>query len=191
MTCASAVLLVTGATAHSGNISFSGYTWDVRPAGTGGPGPNDWDPDNVWVDAAGYLHLKLTHRNGRWYSSEVYTRDRLGFGRYQFSLIGRVDQLDKNIVFGLFNYPTPDVGVDTTREIDIEFSRWGAGLTAHRQLFGLAEHCRSEVWHQAVFLRFGGRVEHATLHLESEKHPLPVPARTLRRRYQRVCKLAV
>jgi len=36
-----------------------------------------------------------------------------------------VDLLDENVVLGLFNYPTKDVGPDTTMEIDIEFARWG------------------------------------------------------------------
>jgi hypothetical protein len=35
------------------------------------------------------------------------------------------DQLDPNVVLGLFKYPTPDVGADGTNEIDIEFARWG------------------------------------------------------------------
>jgi hypothetical protein len=30
-----------------------------------------------------------------------------------------------NVVLGLFNYPTSDVGPDGTHEIDIEFARWG------------------------------------------------------------------
>ena len=50
---------------------------------------------------------------------------RLGFGRYQFQVIGRIDQLDPNVVLGLFKYPPPDVGADGTNEIDIEFARWG------------------------------------------------------------------
>ena len=53
------------------------------------------------------------------------TKDRLGFGRYQFWTVGRVDRLDPNVVLGLFNYPTPDVGPDGTNEIDIEFAKWG------------------------------------------------------------------
>ncbi|OYW21777.1 MAG: hypothetical protein B7Z55_05455, partial [Planctomycetales bacterium 12-60-4] len=39
--------------------------------------------------------------------------------------IGRLDQLDPNVVLGLFNYPPREVGPDTTHEIDIEFARWG------------------------------------------------------------------
>jgi hypothetical protein len=118
-------LMVAGPASHAGTISFSGYTWAVRPSGKGGPGPNYWDQNNVSVDTNGYLHLRLTQRGDRWYSSEVYTQNRLGFGRYEFWLIGRVDKLDRNVVLGLFNYPTSDVGPDGTHEIDIEFAQWG------------------------------------------------------------------
>lgn len=31
-------------------LQFSGYTWEVR-SGEGGPGPNHWSAQNVWVDA--------------------------------------------------------------------------------------------------------------------------------------------
>ena len=106
------------------HIEFSGYDWAVRPSGIGGPGPNHWDQDNARVDDKGYLHLKVTQRNGVWYCSEVRLKDRLGFCQYQFWVVGEVDKLDKNIVLGLFTYPTPDVGPDGAHEIDIEFSRW-------------------------------------------------------------------
>lgn len=119
------ILMGSNVASPARTIDFSGYTWVVRPSGQGGPGPNHWDQDNVTVDANGYLHLKLTQRNDRWYCSEVYTRDRLGFGRYEFWLAGRVDKLDRNVVLGLFNYPTSDVGPDGTHEIDIEFAQWG------------------------------------------------------------------
>ncbi len=107
-------------------INFSGYQWEVRPTEqSGGPGPNHWDENNVSVDSQGYLHLKLTQRDGEWYCSEVTNLQDLGFGLYQFSILGRVDLFDPNIVLGLFNYPDPDVGPDGTNEIDIEFARWG------------------------------------------------------------------
>jgi hypothetical protein len=119
-------VLMAACTAFSAEtISFSGYTWIVRPSARGGPGPNNWEPDNVSVDANGYLHLRLTQRDGKWHSSEVYTQKRLGFGRYEFWLVGPVDRMDRNIVLGLFNYPTRDVGPDGTHEVDIEFAQWG------------------------------------------------------------------
>ncbi len=109
----------------NGNIRFSGYEWEVRDSGLSGPGPNLWDGDNVWLDETGDLHLKITHADDGWHCAEVTMTQRLGFGTYQFQVIGRIDLLDPNVVLGLFNYPTEDVGPDATNEIDIEFARWG------------------------------------------------------------------
>lgn len=125
MSFAIVALLATGTATHARTLEFSGHSWNVRAAGSGGPGPNDWDPDNVWVDDGGALHLKLTKRDGQWYAAEVSTRERLGFGRYEFQITGPLDRLDPHVVFGLFNYPTRDVGPDATHEIDIEFAQWG------------------------------------------------------------------
>jgi len=120
-----AALVAGDEVAQAATARFSGYTWVIRQAGRGGPGPNNWEPGNVLVDTNGYLHLRLTRRDGRWYCAEVYTQERFGFGRYEFWLAGPVDKLDRNVVLGLFNYPTPDVGPDGTHEIDIEFAQWG------------------------------------------------------------------
>jgi len=109
---------------HGREVVFGGCTWTVR-SGRGGPGPNAWEPENVWLDASTNLHLKIAHREGEWSCAEVTMQKRLGFGRYQFQTIGRIDRLDDNVVLGLFNYPTRDVGPDATHEIDIEFARWG------------------------------------------------------------------
>lgn len=117
-------LLPLLAFAQSREIGFGGTTWTVRSA-QGGPGPNTWDARNVWLDASTNLHLKITHRDGQWSCAEVTMKGRRGFGRYQFQTIGRIDRLDDNVVLGLFNYPTGDVGPDATHEIDIEFARWG------------------------------------------------------------------
>ena len=106
-------------------IYFAGYDWTVKSGNNIGPGPNSWDEDNVWVDQNGYLHLVLSKRDSQWYCAQASMVGRLGFGRYQFWVTGRIDQLDPNVVFGLFNYPPADVGPDGTHEIDIEFARWG------------------------------------------------------------------
>ncbi|WP_284699817.1 family 16 glycosylhydrolase [Chitinolyticbacter albus] len=117
-------LLLVGAEAKT--LRWAGYDWNVR-AGGGGPGPNNWDENNAWVDANGYLHLKIANRNGRWSSAEVQLANpsRVHFGSYQFQMLGRPDLLDRNTVFGFFTYPSSDVGADATHEIDIEFARWG------------------------------------------------------------------
>ncbi len=108
---------------ESTTIQFSGYTWNVKNGNHLGPGPNHWRSNNVWVDANGYLHLKITKDSaiGKWYCAEVSTQQTFGFGKWQFWVEGRIDKLDKNVVLGLFNYS----GNDGFDEMDIEWARWG------------------------------------------------------------------
>jgi beta-glucanase (GH16 family) len=107
-------------------LFFSGMTWTVRPNGQGGPRNNTWCEDNAFVDANGDLHLRITKLKGnKWCAAEIVSDLRFGYGTYQFQLKSRVDLLDRNVVLGLFNYPTADVGPDATNEIDIEFAKWG------------------------------------------------------------------
>lgn len=101
-------------------ISWSSRPWFVR-TGVGGPDGNYWSANNVWVDASGYLHLKITKSGSTWYCAEVYTTTALPYGKYQWWVNSRIDQLDKNVVFGLFSYG----GVDGINEIDIEYAKWG------------------------------------------------------------------
>lgn len=117
-------LLALVFTVEAKEIQFGGYTWTVR-SGRGGPGPNAWVDTNVWLDSSTNLHLKISQRDGKWSCAEITMQKRLGFGRYQFQMTGRIDRFDDNVVLGLFNYPTGDVGPDATHEIDIEFARWG------------------------------------------------------------------
>jgi len=110
-------------------LLFGGYEWEIRPPGKGGPGPNAWNPRNVWLDKAG-LHLKITRvvdgDKTEWQCAELSTKAALGMGTYQFQVTGPIDRLDPNVVLGLFDYPPSlEVGPDGTNEIDIEFSHWG------------------------------------------------------------------
>ncbi|MCC6446997.1 MAG: glycoside hydrolase family 16 protein [Armatimonadetes bacterium] len=106
-------------------LKFSGYEWRVKSGKKLGPGPNAWNASHVRVDEKGWLRLRVAQADGQWACAEVAMTRRLGFGIYEFEVAGPVDRLDKNVVLGLFNYPTRDVGVDATHEIDIEFARWG------------------------------------------------------------------
>jgi len=108
-------------------INFSGITWEVKEVTDlqyGGPGPNYWAASSVWVDAAGHLHLKIKKDpvTGRWNCDEVHSLQTFGYGSYIWKVEGAVDDLDKNIVLGLFNYKAGDNG---HHEVDIEFARWG------------------------------------------------------------------
>lgn len=104
-------------------IQFSGYTWNVKNGAHIGPGPNHWSRNNIWVDADGFLHLRITKdtATGKWYCAEVSTQQTFGFGKWQFWVEGRIDKMDKNVVLGLFNYS----GNDGFDEMDIEWARWG------------------------------------------------------------------
>ncbi|SDY21708.1 hypothetical protein SAMN05421736_101689 [Evansella caseinilytica] len=117
--------------AQGRTINWSGYTWHVKDSfgSKWGPGPNYFSSsnDNVWVDSAGRLHLKITQRNGNWYCAEVYHTQTLGYGTYRFFIDGRPDLLDPNITLGLFTYDSisADAPAKNYREIDIEFAKWG------------------------------------------------------------------
>ncbi|NOU18421.1 MAG: choice-of-anchor D domain-containing protein [Bacteroidales bacterium] len=104
-------------------IQFAGFNWTVRN-GSGGPGPNNWSnsPSSVWVDSNGQLHLKIRKIGNIWYCTEVIAQQSFGYGEYRFYVASNVENYDPNIVVGLFTYETD------SREIDIEFSRWGDPL---------------------------------------------------------------
>jgi hypothetical protein len=110
--------------AKAGNLKWSDHTWDIRND-TGGPGPNTFSKDNVSVANDGTLHVQILNHDNHWTCAELNTTEPLGYGTYQFSILSRIDQLDRNVVLGLFSYPTADVGPDGTNELDIEFARWG------------------------------------------------------------------
>lgn len=112
-------------TVKADTLKFSGLEWKIKDGEKMGPGPNSWSKSNVFVDADGRLHLKISQRDGKWQCAEVNSLQRFGFGTYQWEVVGRPDLFDQNIVLGLFNYPPPDVGADGTNEIDIEFAHWG------------------------------------------------------------------
>lgn len=102
-------------------IQWQGTAWNVRSAANEGPGPNRWDPKNVWLDAKGDLHLRIAIHDGVWSCAELWTDRPLGFGAYQCQVEGRLDRLDPNVVFSMFSYQGPD----GTKEIDIEYAKWG------------------------------------------------------------------
>jgi len=66
----------------------------------------------------------MRQENGQWHCAEVISTEPTQFGIHRFYIDGRVDKLDKNVVFGAFVYqdfPLPQ----RQKEIDIEFSRFG------------------------------------------------------------------
>lgn len=120
------MLAALAAPLEARTLQFAGRTWHVRDEPVGAPGPNRWAAENAWVDDAGRLHLRITQgADGTWRCAEVRLDGALGLGSYEFKVVGAIDRLDRNVVFGLFQYPDPATGPDFTHEIDIEFARWG------------------------------------------------------------------
>lgn len=111
-------------------ITFSGYEWEVKNSnGRAGPGNNFFsnDKNSVWVDQMGHLHLKLKNYNGNWHCAEVVLTKTLGYGKYEFVIDADLDNLDRNIILGLFTWD--DKARHYHREVDIEFARWGSQTT--------------------------------------------------------------
>ncbi len=84
-------------------VSFSGYDWTVRQVQSDRGGSNQYDPDNVRVDADAALHLTLTDRDGTWTSSEVSLTRTLGYGTYTFSVLDTA-RLDPAALLTFYTY---------------------------------------------------------------------------------------
>ena len=109
-------------------VAFAGRCWQVRRSSQPEQsGPNYFSDDrrDVWVDAQNNLHLKISHRDGKWLCTEVFTKGGLGYGTYEFRLSGYVDRMDPNVVLGMFTWNDNASQIGALSEIDIEIARWG------------------------------------------------------------------
>jgi hypothetical protein len=106
-------------------VTFAGHEWAVKYGDQLGPGPNYFSDseDSLWVDEKGHLHMTIMKREGKWFCTEVINSQSLGYGSYIFTLQSRVDQLDENIILGMFTWDT-DAPEHHYREIDFEFGKW-------------------------------------------------------------------
>jgi hypothetical protein len=107
-------------------VTWSGGSWQVKTSRAPvGPGPNIFSKANVSVDGAGFLHLRITKdAQGRWTTAEVIGPQSFGYGTYTFTVATRLDNLDPNVVLGLFTWS--DKPQYAHREIDFEAARWGS-----------------------------------------------------------------
>ena len=105
-------------------IRFSGYEWEVRQLPSDGGGVAHANrASNVWTDAAGCLHLRITREGGEWTGAELNLSRSLGYGSYSF-VVRQAPRLEPSTVMGLFMYDHLEPGPEH-REIDIELSQWG------------------------------------------------------------------
>lgn len=134
-------------------VTFAGRSWEVKyrpyPAGPGGNYFSDLE-DNVFVDGEGNLHLTITYDGTNWNCTEVIGQETFGYGTYLVVTNSRIDQLDKNVVFGAFTYDTTASGT-AFNEIDmLEAALWGRDdldtnmqnvLQPCNQCPGCGDHC--------------------------------------------------
>jgi hypothetical protein len=117
-------MLPSVSAAGARTISWSGSTWDVRPAGFGGPGPNAWSDSeaNVRVEGTDLVLSIVRDATGRWTSAEVDNQRSLGYGTYRWIVASDLSALDTHEVLGMFTYGGSS---PSNNEIDIEASHWG------------------------------------------------------------------
>jgi hypothetical protein len=118
------LMIPTVSTAAARTISWSGYTWDVRGAGFGDPGPNHWSDSeaNVHMDGTDLVLAIVPDASGLWTSAEVANQHHLGYGTYRWIVASDLSALDANEVLGLFTYGGSS---PSNNELDIEASHWG------------------------------------------------------------------
>jgi hypothetical protein len=133
---ASAKTVVTRPSPGVRFLSFSGYDWWVKSfPGPVGPGPNYFSDatSNVWTDANGWLHLRITHRTNAWECAEIISARTFGPGSYRFELNSPADNLNPNVTLGLFTWS--DDPAFTYREMDVECGRWNNAADTNNAQF--------------------------------------------------------
>ncbi len=115
-----------GKPGYPDRVTWSGGSWQIKTSKAAvGPGPNIFSKANVSVDASGFLHLRIAQdASGRWTTAEVIGPTSHGYGVYSWVVGTRLDQLDRNVVLGLFTWS--DRPQYAHREIDYEAARWGS-----------------------------------------------------------------
>ena len=104
-------------------LHFAGYDWFIRTT----PGYNSvnnlYSGDNVWTDARGAMHLRISRTSNGWACAQVSLNRSLGYGAY--SIVAHdTSHLEPAAVFSMYTYD--ELGDDPYfREMDFEVSRWG------------------------------------------------------------------
>ena len=121
-------------------LTFSRLKWDIKHGNSLlGPGPNYFSnsPSDVWIDDQGFLHLTLHEHNGIWYSTEVVSQDTFAYGTYVFTIQGNLNNIDREMVLGLFTWDNNTFQEQANSEVDIEFSKWRVDTALHTLQYGV------------------------------------------------------
>ena len=129
-------------------VTWGGAQWQVKTSNAAvGPGPNIFSKTNVSVDTSGFLHLRIARdAQGRWTTSEVIAPTSRGYGTYTFTVATPLDQLDRNVVLGLFTWS--DRPQYAHRELDFEAARWGSATDPTNAQFVVQPYDRPNHLHR-------------------------------------------
>jgi hypothetical protein len=117
-----AVATADGTTPRPATIHFSGYEWEARQISSNWGGKlNPYDPANAWTDENGFLHLRIAHRDNRWFCADVGLKESLGQGSYRFT-VQDVSKMDPAAVLRMYTW---DHFKRFNSEMSVDASRWG------------------------------------------------------------------
>jgi hypothetical protein len=102
----------------NGVLKWKGQTWNVRSE-YGEPGPNYFSSSGAWIDNQNRMHLSVVKKNGKWYCTEIDSRDKFKYGTFTCEIASSVFTYPRNSICGMFTY------LDDSQELDIEMTRWG------------------------------------------------------------------
>lgn len=117
-------------TASQRVIDFADQEWLIESYMTekSYPGPNYYSNEeaHVWVDNHDFLNLTIQQNEfGQWVCSSVKSLVPAKYGIHRFKVIGNLEDLDKNVVVGMFFYRVDPYNPEQRAEVDIELSSWG------------------------------------------------------------------
>ncbi|WP_150133239.1 hypothetical protein [Acidisarcina polymorpha] len=117
---------------HETTLRFSGLQWKVRTVpGDRASKTNEYSSDNVFVDDAGTLHMRLIRNSHGWVCSEVNSIRSFGYGTYTFN-ISDVAQLEPAVMFSAFTYFDRPLDGDH-RELAIRLTRRGVASNTNAE----------------------------------------------------------
>jgi hypothetical protein len=105
-------------------LNFSGYEWITSTGPIFHAGSrNFFDPENVWTDEKGALHLRISGSPGKWTAAELKLTRSLGYGTYRFQ-VHDTSHLEPSALLTLITWD--GFGTESNRrELDVELGRWG------------------------------------------------------------------
>src|SRR5215471_14305370 len=140
-------------------VNFSGFQWRVRKVASDRGGTrNPYDPNNVYVDPAGALHLQIINRDNQWTCSEVNLTRSLGYGTYSFT-VEDTSHLEPAAMFGMFTWDFSN-DQENHREFDINISRWADSANQNAEF---VVQPASEAINMSRFEAPAGRLKHTII----------------------------